>query len=97
MARRTKQQAGEIVETIYGINGNTYEVESISVTRGGTMTRWNENGPYSYEAAGRNPRNEAVVVFGLSEIRSVSQVLFGSDAEKRIMEELKAKAEALKR
>lgn len=91
MPRMNKQQAGEIIEVFYGINSRTLEVERVSLTRGGTLTRWNKNGPYSHAVGRRNPRTEVAVVFDLDDIQSVPQVLFNSESEKRIVAELEAK------
>jgi hypothetical protein len=97
MARLTKHQEGEIVEMFYGINPKTFEVDRVSLTRGGTLSRWNKNGNYSHPVfKGRDARAEVIIVFGLTDIHSVSQVSFGSEYEKRILEELKTKAAEMK-
>jgi len=43
MGRLTKHQQGQTKETFYGINMNTFEVESVSLTRDGTLQRYNRD------------------------------------------------------
>ena len=95
MARLTKQQSQEIIGVFYGIN-REYEVERVSLTRGGTLSRWNKNGVYSHPTAGRDPRTEVIVVFDLSDIVEVHQFSFGTEHEDKVVAEIKAKAAAKK-
>jgi hypothetical protein len=96
MGRLTKQQQREIVSEFYGINLKTYEVESVSLTRGGMLTKWGKDATYiEHPVAGRQARTEVVIVFGLSEIFEVTQF---DDREytKRKVAELQAKADTMK-
>lgn len=97
MARRTKKQDGESVGAYYGINPTTYEVQRVWLTRGGTLSRFNKGGSItSHETAGRRPDTEVGVVFGLWETEYVTQGMFNTDAEKKIVADLEKKATAMK-
>ena len=86
------------IETFFGINPKTFEVESVSRTRGGTLSRWNENGVYSHNIEhGRNAQAEVAIVFGLREIFSVPELLVNSENTKQRVEELRKKAAEMKR
>ena len=99
MGRKTRQQQEEIVETFYGINPKTFKVESVSRTRGGTLTKWNEDAvPYSHHIEhGRDPKSEVLIVFGLIDIFGVPEFLVSSESTKMRINELKEKAGEMKR
>ena len=99
MARRPRRENEEIVETIYGIDPKTFEVARLSLTRGGTLTRWWGDGrvyPHHIEH-GRSARSEAIVVFGLMDILSVPALLDGADSTKASVKKLEEKAAEMKR
>lgn len=98
MARKTRRQQEEIINEIYGINSKTFEVESISVTRGGTMTRYGKDGGFytHHIEHGRPARGEAGIVFGLVELVDVHPLYAGAEQRKIITERLKVKAAEMK-
>jgi hypothetical protein len=74
--------------TLYGINVHTLEVESVSLTNGGMLTRWSKSGPYSHPVAGRQPRSEVVIVFNLTDVIELYPPLdtWQTDSVKRLQE-----------
>src|ERR1019366_4709899 len=70
MTKRTKQSDDEIIEAFYGINLSTFEVERVSLTRGGTLSKsTKDGGSFQYRIEhGRQARNEVTIVFNLTDI-----------------------------
>jgi hypothetical protein len=99
MARKTRRENEEIVETYFGINPKTFEVQTVSRTRGGTLTKWNSDAvPYSHHIEhGRNAQSEVRIVFGLTDIFGVPEVLVDSENTKKRVEELEVKAAEMRR
>lgn len=91
MARRTKQQESETVETFWGINPKTFEVECVSLTRGGMLRKFNADMIQSNHAVlfGRKPIHEVSIVWGLTDIISFPTIQDGSEYAKRGIAELK--------
>ena len=54
--------------TFYGINIHTLEVQSVSLSNEGVLTRWGKNRSYSHPVGGRQPRSEVVIAFDLTDI-----------------------------
>jgi hypothetical protein len=97
MAKRTKQSKEEIVKIFYGINSKTFEVESVSLTRGAVLTKFGKDLEYiRHPIAGRDARTEVVIVFHLTEIFSVSAQMSDAESTKKRIEELEAKAMRMK-
>jgi len=99
MVRKRRQNQEEIVETFFGINPETFEVESVSRTRGGTLSRWGKGGSYytHHIEHGRAAQSEVGIVFGLTDIFSVPEILINSEDIKKRVQELEAKAAEKKR
>jgi len=67
--KATKAYKNEVWEVFYGINPKTFEVESVSKSRGGVLTRWGKEGVHTHPIlTGRQARNEVVIVYGLTDI-----------------------------
>lgn len=95
MAKKgTKAHATEYVEVIYGIHPPSQTVRSLYLQRDGKMMGENREGmPVThFVAPGRRAENEAVIVFGLSDVFSVPIMLNDSEHTKLKLEELRAKA-----
>ena len=73
--QKTSQQLrAEATTNFYGINPSSLLVESVSLTRGGTLTHWQTGkAPSAYRIkGGRPPRSEVERVFRLTDIVAVS-------------------------
>lgn len=97
MTKPEKLPEDEVTTNFFGINPKTYEIESISLTRGGTLLRvkdgaanWSVNVPVA--AAKR----EIATRLGLVEIVETSALNAGEEQRRRIMEDLETKAEVMK-
>jgi hypothetical protein len=77
LARLTKRKGKEIIETLYGINPNTFEVETVSLNRGGELRKTGKDVELRthYVAPGRDPKSEVRITFGLTNVFSVPQAL----------------------
>lgn len=97
MAKRASQD--EIIESFYGINCKTYEVERVSMTRGRRLSKWGKDGHLETHqvALGREPKLEVVIVFGLSDVLSVPEIANGADWTKKRIDELEIKAAEMKK
>ncbi len=87
----------EITTNFFGIDPKTYEVESISLTRGGALVRvkdgaaiWSANVPVE------SARHEIAVRLGLVEIVETGARDTGEEQRRKIMEDLETKAEIMK-
>ncbi len=97
MGRLTKRQEQEYVQVVYGIDRETFEVETAHVTRGGSLVIWRNEVPIrTHLGMGRSPLSEALIVFGLREAIVMHVAHDDSETAKRIREELKAKAEVMR-
>lgn len=97
MAKPEKPQEDEITTYFFGINPKTDEIESISLTRGGTLLwvrddadDWSANVPVA--AA----KHEIAVRLGLVEIVETSVQNTGEAQRRKIIEDLETKAEIMK-
>ncbi|MBI5322527.1 hypothetical protein [Bradyrhizobium sp.] len=88
----------QITTNFFGINPKTYEVESISLTRGGALSRvgdgskyWNAKVPDAAAA-----KQEIAHRLGLVEIVEASVQSTGEQQLRKIMEDLETKAEIMK-
>lgn len=98
MVRLTKHEQGIIVETFYGIDPETFEVERISLTRGGVLRKSGKDGG-AYEHLiehNRSPQEEVIVVWNLREVVGLREGVFTPDQVKETVERLKVKAAAMK-
>jgi hypothetical protein len=99
MAKGTQQSREEITELFYGINPTTFEIESVSKTRGGMLTRSAKDGLIISHpmTRGGDTQNEIALVFGLMDVFSVPAKLWNSERRVRQVEELRAKAAKLRK
>jgi len=98
MSNLTKRQQDQIFSTFYGINRKTFEIESVYLTQGGTLTSWGRDGslttlPVSY---GRRARDEVVIAFELTEIFETYAELESAENTKLRVAALQQKADAMK-
>lgn len=95
--KNTKAFKGEIVREYYGINRNTLEIESVTETRGGTLTKWDKDGMPRNAATkpGSSARTEVLIVFGLIDVVEFS-MFHNEESKKKAIEELTAKAAKMK-
>ncbi len=94
MARPEKPPEEEITTDFFGINPKTYEVESISLTRGGTLLR--ATGNWSANVPAAAAKHEIAVRLGLVEIVEANAQDTGEEQRRKIMEDLEIKAEIMK-
>jgi hypothetical protein len=94
LARLTRPGGEEIIETLYGINPKTFEVETVSLNRGGELRKSGKDvEPRThYVAHARDPKSEVRIAFGLTNVFSVPQALVEQESTKRRVEELRKKA-----
>ena len=99
LARLTKGKGEEIFETLYGINPNTFEVETVSLSRGGELRKSGKDVELRTHcvAPGRDPKSEVRITFGLTNVFSVPQALVDQESTKRRVEELRKRAAEMKR
>lgn len=97
MAKPEKAPEHEITTNFFGINPKTYDVESVSLTRGGTLLRvrngadfWSANVPVT--AA----KHEIAARLGLVEIVETSAQNTDEEQRRKIVEDLETKAEIMK-
>jgi hypothetical protein len=88
----------QITTNFFGINPKTYEIESISLTRGGMLSRtgggagaWSTKVPDAAAA-----KQEIAHRLGLVEIVEASVQDSGEQQRQRIVEDLETKAEIMK-
>jgi hypothetical protein len=97
MVRKTRKNNDEITHEFYGINSTTFAVESVSLTRGGTLSKMTLDGYRSHIIpAGRYPRSEIMLVFGLVELVEVNLQFEIDEQKKRLVDDLPRKAAAMK-
>lgn len=90
----------EIIRTFYGINPKTFGIDSVSVSRGGTLTKWSSDGhmhthPIHHGGAER-AQAEIVIVYDLTDLFSVIPGIEDSETTKRKINELRSKAALMK-
>lgn len=97
MAQPEKRPEDEITTNFFGINPKTYEIESVSLTRGGTLLRV-KDGADNWSASVPVPaaKHEISARLGLVEIVETSAQNTGEEERKKIMEDLEIKAEIMK-
>ena len=98
VARLTRLEGGEIIETLYGINPKTFDVETVSLNRGGELRKLGKDvEPRTHHVAhARDPKSEVRIVFGLTNVFSVPQALVDQESTKRRVEELRNRAAEMK-
>jgi hypothetical protein len=91
--RLTASQKAEIVSTFYGINPRTLDVESVSVTRDGHMTKWGKGGLMHthYSAHGNPHKVEISIVYGLIDMFEVHPLFENQENVKQKLAALKQK------
>jgi hypothetical protein len=98
MGRMTKREEGLIVESFYGIDPKTFEVERVSLTKGNDLRKMGRNlQSYTHSILhGRDPRTEIIIVWHLSDIISFREGVFTDEQIKEGVERLKVLAEERK-
>jgi hypothetical protein len=93
LARLTRRGGEEIIETLYGINPKTFEVETVSLNRSGELRNLGKDVESThYVAHARDPKSEVRIAFGLTNVFSVPQALVDQETTKRRVEELRKRA-----
>ena len=97
-SRLTSRQKEEIVSTIYGINHDRCQLDRVSVTRGGTLTRSGKGLPtYRHVIhTGETPQSETQIVFHLTDLIEIPSHLWADEYSKKRIAELEAKAERMR-
>lgn len=97
-SRLTIKQKGEIVSTFYGINPTTLQVDSVSVTRGGTLYRHGKGVPNHTHviATGETPQSEIQIVYQLMDLIEIPSRLWADEYSKKRVAGLEAKAERMR-
>jgi hypothetical protein len=98
LARLTRRGGEEIIETLYGINPKTFEVETVSLHRGGELRKLGKDvEPRTHHVAhARDPKSEVRISFGLTNVFSVPQALVDQESTKKRVEELRKRAAEMK-
>jgi hypothetical protein len=98
MASGTTKKTDEYVRIFYGIHNKSYEFKSVWLTRGGTLSSTNSNGQHSSYKIGHahDAKNVVANVFGLTDVLDVSIAMIENTSFKKRLEELEAKASAMK-
>lgn len=98
VARLTSREGVEIIETLYGINPKTFDVETVSLNRGGELRKLGKDvEPRTHRMAhARDPKAEVRIAFGLTNVFSVPQALVDQEVTKRRVEELWKRAAEMK-
>ena len=93
----TRRESEEIIETLYGINPKTFEVETVSLNRSGELRKRGKGGEPHHVARGRDPKSEVRTAFGLTNVFSVPEALVDQESTKRRVEGLRERAAEMKR
>jgi hypothetical protein len=98
MARLTKRQKDEIITVFFGIDPESLDVVRVSLTRGGTLTRWSRGGHFHqhYVSPPRRAQDEVHIVYSLTDIIAVPVQFENSEMYKSRMDALAAKAKQMK-
>jgi hypothetical protein len=96
MAKPEESPADEITTNFFGINPKTYEIESISLTRGGTLLRVTDGDNWSANVPVAAAKHEIAVRLGLVEIVETSAQNTDDEQRRKIIEDLETKAEIMK-
>ena len=86
----------EITTNFFGINPKTYEVESFSLTRGGTLRAQDGTDRVSSNISVTAAKHQLAARLGLVEIVEASAQHTGDEQRRRIIEDLETKAEVMK-
>jgi len=96
-ARLNRRESEQIIETFYGINPVTFKIESVSLNRGGELSKWGRDAELKRHHMGdRDPQEEVRIVFGLTDVFSLQAHADDKSIKKRI-EELRKRASEMKR
>jgi hypothetical protein len=96
MARRTNRQKEETISIVYGINPQNFEVETVFVTRDGTIRKHGRRGLRTQVIApGRQAHSEIATVFGLIDVFETHPQFGESESTRRKLHQLRAKAAAM--
>jgi hypothetical protein len=96
MATPEKAPEDEITTNFFGINPKTYEVESFSLTRGGTLRAQDGTDCGSPNVTVTAAKHELAARLGLVEIVEASAQNTGDEQRRRIIEDLETRAEVMK-
>jgi hypothetical protein len=96
MATPEKAPEDEITMNFFGINPKTYEVESFSLTRGGTLRAQDGTDCGSSNVPVTAAKHELAARLGLVEIVEASAQNTGDEQRRRIIEDLETRAEVMK-
>lgn len=94
-----KPPKDEIVREYYGINSKTFEVECVSETRGGTLSKFTKSGGYHthrIHPGASSSKAEVALVYDLIEIEDVHAQYTSSEQRKAVVDRLRARADVLK-
>src|SRR5262249_8839393 len=102
MAKKgTRAYKDETVAVYYGINAKTFQVERVSRTRGGMISKSGAGGLYHstsiHPSNARSPEREVRLVYGLTEVIETAPQFESSEGFKASIEALKKKAEDLRK
>jgi hypothetical protein len=98
MARLTKRQKDEIITVFFGIDPESLDVIRVSLTRGGTLTRWGRGGHFHqhYVSPPRRAQDEVHIVYSLTDIIEVPVQFENNEMYKGRIDALAAKAKRMK-
>ncbi len=97
MGRLRKHEAQQTTHVFYGINRESFKVERASLRRDGMLTMWRGDKYLSTPTGrGRRAESECIIVFGLHDLQAFLVGTEDSDYAKRVIDELRQKAEAMK-
>lgn len=97
MSKPETRAKDEITTNFFGINPKTYEIESISLTRGGTLSRVSDGADkWSVDVPVTAAKHEIAVRLGLVEIVETSTHNSDEEQRRKIIEDLETKAEIMK-
>jgi len=98
MARLTNRQKQEIFSTCYGINPKTLQVDSVSVTKDGRLFRHGIGVPYHIHLIpkGATAQSEIAIVYELEDVIEIPMLLWNNDHHKTRVDELRARAAAMR-
>ena len=96
MAKLEKLPEDEITTSFFDINPKTYEIETVSLTRGSTLSREGNGAGWSANVPLAAAKDEIAVRLGLVEIVEMSAQRTGEEQRRKIIEDLETKAEIMK-
>lgn len=90
-------KADKLLGEFVGINCQTFAIETVSYYGDGRLTSWRADGPITrLLQKGALPQLEVVIQFRLSNVKYIPAHLMGSEGEQCCLQQLRAKAAALK-